>query len=79
MSNACVVKPAEDASLTALALARLAEEAGFPAGALIIVTGLGEEAGAALAAHPGVGHISFTGSPEVGTLIQRPPPSTAFR
>jgi hypothetical protein len=79
VGNACVVKPAEDASLTALALARLAEEAGFPAGALNIVTGLGEEAGAALAAYPGVGHISFTGSPEVGTLIQRPPPSTAFR
>jgi aldehyde dehydrogenase (NAD+) len=71
MGNACVVKPAEDASLTALALAKLAEEAGFPAGALNVVTGLGEEAGAALTAHPGVGHISFTGSPEVGTLVQQ--------
>jgi aldehyde dehydrogenase (NAD+) len=70
MGNACVVKPAEDASLTALALARLAEEAGFPAGAINVVTGLGEEAGAALAAHPGIGHVSFTGSPEVGTLVQ---------
>src|SRR6185437_6459369 len=70
MGNACVVKPAEDASLTALALAKLAEEAGFPPGAINVVTGLGEEAGAALAAHPGIGHVSFTGSPEVGTLVQ---------
>ncbi|SEC97575.1 aldehyde dehydrogenase family protein [Bradyrhizobium erythrophlei] len=71
MGNACVVKPAEDASLTALALARLVEEAGFPAGALNVVTGLGEEAGAALTEHPGIGHVSFTGSPEVGTLVQQ--------
>ena len=70
MGNACVLKPAEDASLTCLAIARLAEEAGFPAGALNVVTGLGEEAGAALSAHPGIGHVSFTGSPEVGRLIQ---------
>jgi aldehyde dehydrogenase (NAD+) len=70
MGNAIVLKPAEDTSLTALALARLAEEAGFPPGAFNVVTGLGEEAGAALAAHPGISHISFTGSPEVGTLIQ---------
>jgi aldehyde dehydrogenase (NAD+) len=70
MGNAAVLKPAEDTSLTALALARLTEEAGFPPGAFNVVTGLGEEAGAALSAHPGVGHISFTGSTEVGTLIQ---------
>ena len=70
MGNACVVKPAEDASLTAIALAKLAQEAGIPAGALNLVTGLGEEAGAALSAHPGIGHVSFTGSPEVGTLVQ---------
>jgi aldehyde dehydrogenase (NAD+) len=70
MGNACVLKPAEDASLTCLALARLAEEAGFPSGAINVVTGLGEEAGAALAAHPGIGHVSFTGSPEVGRLVQ---------
>jgi aldehyde dehydrogenase (NAD+) len=68
--NACVVKPAEDACLTALALARLAGEAGFPAGALNIVTGLGSEAGAALAAHPGVNHVSFTGSVAVGRMVQ---------
>lgn len=68
--NATVVKPAEEASLTALAFARIADEAGLPAGALNVVTGLGEEAGAALAGHPGVHHISFTGSTAVGALIQ---------
>jgi aldehyde dehydrogenase (NAD+) len=71
MGNAAVVKPAEDASLSTLAIGALALEAGFPEGAVNIVTGLGEEAGAALAAHPLVAHISFTGSPEVGTLIQK--------
>ena len=70
MGNAVVLKPAEDTSLTALALARLVEEAGFPAGAYNVVTGLGEEVGAALSAHPGVSHISFTGSTDVGTLVQ---------
>jgi len=68
--NATVIKPAEEASLTALAFARIADEAGLPPGALNIVTGLGEEAGAALAGHPGVHHISFTGSTAVGALIQ---------
>ncbi len=68
--NACVVKPAEEASLTALAFARIAEEAGLPPGALNVVTGLGEEAGAALAGHPGVHHVSFTGSTAVGALVQ---------
>ena len=70
MGNALVLKPAEDTPLSALALARIAEEAGFPAGVFNVVTGLGEEAGAALTAHPGIGHISFTGSPEVGALVQ---------
>ena len=68
--NAVVIKPAEEASLTTLAFARLALEAGFPAGAINVVTGLGEEAGAALAAHPGVNHVSFTGSVEVGIAVQ---------
>ena len=67
--NACVVKPAEDACLTLLRVAELAVEVGFPAGALNIVTGYGAEAGAALAAHPGVDHISFTGSPLTGTAV----------
>ncbi len=70
MGNACVLKPAEEACLTALAFARIAQQAGLPAGALGVVPGLGEEAGAALAAHPGVRHISFTGSVAVGALIQ---------
>ena len=70
MGNACVLKPAEEACLTALAFARIAGQAGLPAGALNVVPGLGEEAGAALAAHPGVHHISFTGSVAVGALIQ---------
>ena len=70
MGNAAVLKPAEEACLTALAFARIAEEAGLPAGALNVVPGLGEEAGAALAAHPGVNHVSFTGSVEVGALVQ---------
>jgi len=68
--NAAVVKPAEEASLTALAFARIAAEAGLPAGALNIVTGLGDVAGAALAGHPGVHHVSFTGSTAVGALVQ---------
>src|SRR4051794_24650154 len=71
MGNACVVKPAEDASLSTLMVGQLALDVGFPPGALNIVPGYGEEAGAALAAHPGIDHISFTGSPEVGTLVQR--------
>ena len=71
MGNACVIKPAEEACLTSLAMARLADEAGFPAGAINIVTGLGPEAGAALTAHPGVNHISFTGSVGVGVMVQQ--------
>ncbi len=67
--NACVVKPAEDASLSTLRLAELAAEIGFPAGTLNIVTGYGAEAGAALTAHPGIDHISFTGSTGTGRLI----------
>jgi aldehyde dehydrogenase (NAD+) len=70
MGNACVLKPAEEACLTALAFARIAQAAGLPAGALNVVCGLGDEAGAALASHPGVRHISFTGSVQVGALIQ---------
>ncbi len=70
MGNACVLKPAEEACLTALAFARIADEAGLPAGALNVVPGLGEEAGAALSAHAGVQHLSFTGSVAVGRLIQ---------
>jgi aldehyde dehydrogenase (NAD+) len=70
MGNACVLKPAEEACLTALAFARIAHDAGLPPGALNVVPGLGEEAGAALANHAGVQHLSFTGSVAVGRLIQ---------
>jgi aldehyde dehydrogenase (NAD+) len=71
MGNAVVLKPAEEACLTAIAVAQIAAEAGLPEGALNVVPGLGEEAGAALTAHPGIGHISFTGSVPVGRIIQR--------
>jgi len=69
--NCCVVKPSEDACLSLLRVAELAAEAGLPPGALNIVTGYGHEVGDALARHPGIDHISFTGSPKVGTLIQQ--------
>ncbi|MEO8040534.1 MAG: aldehyde dehydrogenase family protein [Betaproteobacteria bacterium] len=70
MGNCTVLKPAEEACLTPLRIAELAQEVGFPPGVLNIVTGLGEEAGAALSGHPGIDFLSFTGSPEVGTLVQ---------
>jgi len=71
MGNACVLKPAEEACLTALAFAQLAAKAGLPAGALNVVPGLGAEAGAALSGHAGVDHISFTGSVATGALVQQ--------
>ena len=71
MGNATVLKPAEDTSLSALRFAEIATQAGLPEGALNIVTGRGEEAGAALAGHAGIDFISFTGSNEVGTLVQQ--------
>jgi phenylacetaldehyde dehydrogenase len=64
-----VVKPAEQTPLTALRLGELIMQAGFPAGVVNIVPGFGETAGAALAAHPDVDKIAFTGSTEVGKLI----------
>ena len=71
MGNACVLKPAEEACLTALAFAHIAQEAGLPAGALNVIPGIGAEAGAALTAHSGVHHISFTGSVATGALVQQ--------
>jgi len=65
-----VLKPAEDACLAPLRVAELAAEAGFPAGAINVVPGLGHEAGAALSEHPGIDFISFTGSPQVGVMVQ---------
>ncbi len=67
--NACVVKPAEDACLSLLRAAELGAQAGLPPGALNVVTGLGPEAGQALAEHPGIDHISFTGSPDTGRRV----------
>jgi aldehyde dehydrogenase (NAD+) len=69
--NAVVLKPAEDTSLSALRVAQLAADIGFEPGVINIVTGPGHTAGAALAAHPGIDFISFTGSNEVGTLVQQ--------
>ena len=71
MGNATVLKPAEDACLSTLKVAELAAEAGLPEGALNVVTGFGHEAGAALAGHPGISFVTFTGSNEVGTLVQQ--------
>jgi len=71
MGNVMVIKPAEDACLSILRLAQLVLDAGIPPGVVNVVTGLGEEAGAALAAHPDVNFLTFTGSPEVGTLVQK--------
>src|SRR5205085_303315 len=69
--NTVVLKPAEQTPLSALRLGELIEEAGIPAGVVNIVTGYGETAGAALAAHPDVDKVAFTGSTEVGKIIMR--------
>ena len=69
--NVAVVKPAEDTSITTVELAKIAVEAGLPAGVFNVVTGLGKEAGAALVAHPGVSRITFTGSVPTGQEIMR--------
>lgn len=69
--NCVVVKPAEDACLSVLFLAKLALEAGIPEGVINVVTGYGHEAGAALSAHPEIDFISFTGSPQTGALVQK--------
>lgn len=69
MGNCCILKPAEQTSLSALKLAELFEEAGVPAGVFNVVTGLGETAGAAISEHSEIDMISFTGSTEVGRKI----------
>lgn len=68
--NTCVLKPAEDASLSSLAFAAIAHEAGLPAGVLNVVTGYGADVGATLSSHSGIQHISFTGSVGTGIAIQ---------
>ncbi len=67
--NTVVLKPAEQTPLSALRLAGLIAEAGIPGGVVNVVTGFGETAGAALAAHDDVDKVAFTGSTEVGKLI----------
>ncbi len=69
--NTCVLKPAEWAPLSAVALAEIARDAGLPPGALNVVHGIGEVAGAALVRHPGVQLISFTGETATGREILR--------
>ncbi len=67
--NTVVIKPAEDTPLSTLYFCRLVHEAGIPDGVVNVVPGLGESAGAALARHPGIRRMSFTGSPEVGRSV----------
>ena len=67
--NTAVVKPAEDAPLTCMYMVKLSLEAGIPPGVVNVVNGYGAEAGEALASHPGVRHMSFTGSPETGSRV----------
>jgi aldehyde dehydrogenase (NAD+)/phenylacetaldehyde dehydrogenase len=71
VGNTVVVKPPEEASLTVLELVKIMAEAGVPEGVVNVVTGYGEEAGAALVEHPGVAKISFTGGTETGRAILR--------
>ena len=75
----CVLKPAEQTPLTALAIADWFEEIGFPAGVVNIVNGPGETAGAPLVAHPDVNKIAFTGSAAVGKLILKSAADTVKR
>lgn len=67
--NTCIVKPGEDACLSLFRVVELMREAGFPPGVVNLITGYGYEIGNALVGHPGVHHVSFTGSPTVGSLV----------
>jgi acyl-CoA reductase-like NAD-dependent aldehyde dehydrogenase len=69
--NTILIKPAEDTPLSALYIAKLAQEAGFPPGVINVLPGRGEITGHAIAEHPGVRYIAFTGSPGVGQAILR--------
>ena len=69
--NTILIKPAEDTPLSALYIAKLAEEAGFPPGVINALPGRGEITGQCIAEHPGVRFIAFTGSPGVGQSILR--------
>ncbi|MEZ5893319.1 MAG: aldehyde dehydrogenase family protein [Parvularculaceae bacterium] len=74
-----VLKPAEQTSLTALRLGDLVNQAGFPPGVINIITGLGETSGARLSTHPDVDKVAFTGSTEVGKIINRAATDTLKR
>jgi betaine-aldehyde dehydrogenase len=69
--NTCILKPASYSPMTALRLGELALEAGFPPGVINVVTGPGGTAGAAIAAHPGIGKVAFTGETTTGQEIMR--------
>lgn len=69
--NTAVLKPAEDTPVTAIKLAEMAQEAGLPDGVLNVVTGYGKEAGAALVSHPGIDHVTFTGSVPTGIGVMK--------
>src|SRR5258705_5095794 len=69
--NTVVLKPAEQTPVTAMELAKLIQEAGFPEGVVNVVPGYGETAGAALASHKGIDKIAFTGSTEIGKVIAK--------
>jgi acyl-CoA reductase-like NAD-dependent aldehyde dehydrogenase len=69
--NTAVIKPAEDTPLTALRLAEICETVGFPKGVVNVVTGYGYEAGAALASHSDIDHITFTGSVSTGISVMK--------
>ena len=69
--NTILIKPAEDTPLSALYIGKLAEEAGFPPGVINVLPGRGEITGQAIAEHPQIRFISFTGSPGVGQSILR--------
>src|SRR5438445_2746660 len=69
--NTVVLKPAEQTPVNAMELGKLIQEAGFPDGVVNIVPGYGETAGAALATHPGIDKVAFTGSTEVGKLVAK--------
>ena len=75
----CILKPAEQTPLSALRLAELIAEAGFPPGVVNILTGYGETTGDALVRHPGVDKVAFTGSGEVGRMINKAATDTLKR
>ena len=68
--NCIIIKPAEQTPLTALAIANLCREAGFPSGVVAVLPGYGKTAGSAIASHMEIDKVAFTGSTPVGRMIQ---------